>query len=778
MKPFQSFLSFLIIIILSAYSFSSLMPHGNFTETPSSEEFSVKRALVDLKEISKNPHFLGSKDHLRVRNYIVSQLKSLGLEVSIQEGFSLNTKWKSLGKQQNIIAKLKGSGNGKALLLLSHYDSSPATSLGASDAGSGVVTILESLRAYLSKNKTPKNDIVVLITDGEEIGLNGAKLFVNKHPWAKNIGLVLNFEARGSGGPSNMIVETNGGNHNLIKEFIKANPEYPVASSLMYSIYKMLPNDTDSTVFREDGDIDSFFFAFIDDHYDYHTANDSYKNLDRNTLAHQGSYLVPLVNYFADANLNDLKAEADDVYVNFPFIKMIHYPFSWVIPMVVIAILIFILLILNGIKNKRLNTKAMFKGFVPFLTSLLIAGLTGFFGWKLILYLYPKYNEIQHGFTYNGHTYIAYFVAISGALFFAFYNRFLKNNLAKELFIAPLFIWLIINLLLAFYLKGAAYFIIPMYFGLLMLWVLLRQEKPNLIMMAFLSAPAIFLLVPLVQFFPIGLGLKFLVASCVFTVLILGLLIPIIGFYKHKKIIASLFFFLAIGLFIKAHLDSHFSSEKPKPNSLIYYQDTDTQKTYWLTYDQILDDWTKGYLGENPKDATSLIEDAAGSKYNRTYTFASVAPKKNIPSIKSQLQRDTVINGIRNVVLTILPQRKANQISLYSPQAQDFLYLSFNGEEMPLKKQKSFIKSKELLRYYLTQKDSLQIVYRIEPKKPVQFTVIEYSFDLLDHPQFSIPQRPDNTMPKPFLVTDAIAIKKTIFVDHLKKIKTVKKDSL
>jgi len=34
--------------------------------------------------------------------------------------------------------------------------------LGASDAASGVTTILESIRAFLAKNKTPKNDIIVL----------------------------------------------------------------------------------------------------------------------------------------------------------------------------------------------------------------------------------------------------------------------------------------------------------------------------------------------------------------------------------------------------------------------------------------------------------------------------------------------------------------------------------------------------------------------------------------------------------------------------------------
>ena len=106
--------------------------------------------------------------------------------------------------------------------------------------------------------------------------MDGARLFVKNHPWAKNVGIALNFEARSSGGPSNMIVETNGGNKNLIKAFMEADVTFPVASSLMYSIYKMLPNDTDSTVLREGADIDGFFFAFIDDHYDYHTANDNY----------------------------------------------------------------------------------------------------------------------------------------------------------------------------------------------------------------------------------------------------------------------------------------------------------------------------------------------------------------------------------------------------------------------------------------------------------------------------------------------------------------------
>jgi hypothetical protein len=84
-----------------------------------------------------------------------------------------------------------------------------------------------------------------------------------------------------------MLIETNKGNASMIENFARADPPYPVATSLSYSIYKLLPNDTDLTVFREVGDIEGFNFAFIDDHFDYHTAIDNYERLDRTTLEHQ-----------------------------------------------------------------------------------------------------------------------------------------------------------------------------------------------------------------------------------------------------------------------------------------------------------------------------------------------------------------------------------------------------------------------------------------------------------------------------------------------------------
>ena len=81
------------------------------------------------------------------------------------------------------------------------------------------------------------------------------------------------------------------------------------------------------------------------------------KNLDRNTLQHQGSYLLPLMHHFADANLAEIQSETDDVYFNLPFVKMVSYPFSWIYPMLVLAILIFVILILFGIKKQHAKSR-------------------------------------------------------------------------------------------------------------------------------------------------------------------------------------------------------------------------------------------------------------------------------------------------------------------------------------------------------------------------------------------------------------------------------------
>ena len=133
--------------------------------------------------------------------------------------------------------------------------------------------------------------------------------------------------------------------------------------------------------------------------------------------------------------------------------------------------------------------------------------------------------------------------------------------------------------------------------------------------MALLAAPGVFLFAPLIQFFPVGLGSDHIVISCVFTVLLFGLLLPIFGFYRLKKLLSYLFLGLALVFFIVAHTQSSFSEIRQKPNSLSYYNNLDTKKAYWVSYDKMLDPGQSIIWGEiqNPHQRILRVRQEANT---------------------------------------------------------------------------------------------------------------------------------------------------------------------
>nr|WP_288932644.1 M28 family peptidase [uncultured Allomuricauda sp.] len=751
---FSRTLALILLFIAVYWSFKSLMPAYKANEDVSTDSFSTDRALEHVKELSKEPHAVGFPGHERAKSYIISELKKMGLETTMQEGYTAGD-WGNLSKATNILARIKGSNKGKALLLLSHYDSNPHSSYGASDAGSGVATILEGIRAFLSENKTPKNDIIILITDAEELGLNGADLFVNNHPWAKDVGLALNFEARGSGGPSYMLIETNRGNGTLIKEFTKANPQYPVANSLAYSIYKMLPNDTDLTVFREDGDIEGFNFAFIDDHFDYHTALDTYERLDRNTLAHQGSYLMPLLIYFSNADLDNLKSLNDYVYFNMPFFKLVSYPYEWIWPMFVFAVLAFIALLFWGFKKKKLSIKDIFKGFVPVLITLIVNGVLGYFCWSIITWWYPGFKDMLHGFTYNGHTYIAVYVMFSLFICFYSYHKFRKTT-TPNLLVAPIIIWLLICGLVAQYLKGASFFIVPLYGLLAGLLVNLNQEKPNPFLMVFLALPTVLIYSPFIKMFPVGLGLKMMVAATLFTTLLFFLVLPFFGQLKSKGRLAYLFLFLFFAFGITSHIQSDFNEERPKPSSLLYVFNADTDSTHWATYDNVLIDWNGQFIGENKRKPNT---ETISSKYRTNLSYVADAPKKDIPLPYIDTVMDTIIGDNRMIELCITPKRDVNRLEVFT---NPIGMKSAKVNRIELSSYFLQNRRSKLVTHYITNNDFTELQLEFPKDSVLELTIYEASNNLLTHPDFSIPERPKNSIPMPFVLNDAILTIKTL----------------
>ena len=766
MKRFSSVLSVLIILGVIYWSFSDIKPDLPKDKPTLKTDFSINQALHHLKNISQKAHYVGSEEHKNVQNYIVGVLNKLGFETEIQRQTAINKKWIAGTTTENILARYKGSGNGKALMLLSHYDSNPHGSLGASDAGSGVVTILEGIRAYLAKNKTPKNDIIILISDAEELGLLGAQAFVDEHRWAKDVGLVLNFEARGSGGPSYMLMETNGKNSKLLSGFLASKPNFPAANSLMYSIYKKLPNDTDLTVFRQDANINGFNFAFIGDHFDYHTAQDSYERLDRETLLHQADYLTTSLNYFADSDLDNLNSDEDFVYVNFPFIKMLTFPFSWVIPLLIIAIALFIILLFLGFSFNKITLKGVLKGFLPFLISLVLCGGISFYGWKLLEIIHPQYKDILHGFTYNGYTYIFAFVFLNLWILFKVYKYFKKQDKITDLLIAPIFIWLLINVLISVYLKGAGFFIIPVFSALLVLTVAVfmhLEKRAQRVLSTIFFIPTIYIFAPMVKMFPVGLGLKNSMISGVLIALVFGLMI--FTFYQKKsKWMLKCSGLAAIIFFGYASYTSGFSIDEKKPNSIVYIQNSDDNIAYFGTYNSTLDSYTKQIFDET--SITGSITNAeTKSKYNTRFKYHKKTENRNILSSDIAIEIDTIIDENRFLEIVITPKRKVNKLELITKNSINLKQFKVN-DALVLKGKKYSIKNGTFLRYYMANSDEdVTLSFTVKKSQKLDIILNEISYDLLSNPNFSINPRSEEMMPMPFVTNDAIIVSKELHLD-------------
>jgi len=292
------------------------------------QDFSAARALDQVGAIAQAPHPLGSPEHVRVRDYLLAELTKLGAAPEVEPGFASITsgKFHVEGNVENIVARLPGSANTRPVMLAAHYDSVPRGP-GASDDGSGVAVLLETLRA-LRAGPPLRNDVIFLITDGEEKGLLGAQVFTHKHPWRNQPGVVLNFEARGTGG-SALMFETSAGNEWLIRDLQAAVPQAE-ATSFAYEIYRRMPNNTDLTIFKLGG-LAGMNFAFIEHPEFYHTRQDNVANLDPRSLQEQGRYALSLTRRFGNEDLSG-KHSGDAVYFPTPLTSLIVYPGTWVKP--------------------------------------------------------------------------------------------------------------------------------------------------------------------------------------------------------------------------------------------------------------------------------------------------------------------------------------------------------------------------------------------------------------------------------------------------------------
>lgn len=320
----------LTVLLAGWLTASSIRPPPPRGADAPAATFSAMRARVDLDWLAATAHPIGSPALQHVRERLVERLRGLGLEVSTQPAFAVDGNRRGDGADvvaanlENVVAVLPGRDRTAPVLVLMAHIDSVANSPGAADDGIGVVSLIEAARA-LKAGAEPLRDIVFLFTDGEEVGLLGARAFFDLHPLAARTGALINLEARGSSGRVSMF-ETGPGNAEMIALYARV-AELPNASSLTGFAYRHMPNNTDFSVALPRR-IPGLNFAILDNQFDYHAASATPANLDLGSLQQMGDQVLAAGRELAFAPVLP-GAGADAVYADVYGRWLIHYP-AWV----------------------------------------------------------------------------------------------------------------------------------------------------------------------------------------------------------------------------------------------------------------------------------------------------------------------------------------------------------------------------------------------------------------------------------------------------------------
>ena len=216
------------------------------------------------------------------------------------------------GQGTNLIASRRVPGATATVLFMAHYDS-VGTAPGASDDGMAVASILQLMRDSISRSDA-KNNVVFLLTDSEELGLLGAAHYVSqlRAPEREDIRLVVNFEARGNQGIP-LLFETSQKDYTLMRT-LNAGVQDIISFSFTPLIYKMLQNDTDFTVFRNQN-FAGLNFAVVEGFHHYHHMSDTAENIAPETLFRYQKTVREVGNHFIHGiDLSTLSADEDATY--------------------------------------------------------------------------------------------------------------------------------------------------------------------------------------------------------------------------------------------------------------------------------------------------------------------------------------------------------------------------------------------------------------------------------------------------------------------------------
>jgi Zn-dependent M28 family amino/carboxypeptidase len=239
-------------------------------ETLSSDKFEGRRT--------------GEKGSDSARSYIIQQFKSLnvkGLNGNFEHPFSFDTR---IGKfnANNILVEIKGTEYPEKYVVISaHHDhlgiSGNKIYNGADDDASGV-SALFSFAEFLTKNP-PKHSVILAAFDAEELGLRGAKHFVESFDNSKII-LNINMDMISRSAKDELFVV--GARYNKSLQKVISDFKNPTSSKLLEG-HDGTDGKEDWTMSSDHGPFHKVKIPFLyfgnEDHAAYHKATDVYEDI-------------------------------------------------------------------------------------------------------------------------------------------------------------------------------------------------------------------------------------------------------------------------------------------------------------------------------------------------------------------------------------------------------------------------------------------------------------------------------------------------------------------
>src|SRR3954471_9372898 len=115
------------LILIGGLALWGTRPPPAVKASAPADVFSADRAIAHLAQIAKKPHPIGSDEAVRVREYLVEQLRALGGDVQVEQAIGTVQYARNLhaGVVNNIVASFPGRANSRAIMLTAHYDSVP-----------------------------------------------------------------------------------------------------------------------------------------------------------------------------------------------------------------------------------------------------------------------------------------------------------------------------------------------------------------------------------------------------------------------------------------------------------------------------------------------------------------------------------------------------------------------------------------------------------------------------------------------------------------------------